>query len=569
MTRIDLPPEKQIGHLTLLRAPRSITSKEYNSLSFAERLSMVRGAVGSQKYRLLVEAQDAEALVRRLPAQEIYLLIKELGLTEVPELLAAADVDQFTAFLDLDCWQGDVFNARTAAEWLAVLFDGGEETVLKTVHDLNFGLLVLLLKKQINVLSTPSDMDDEDSRSEAAQHNGGYELEYRDSETGKLFATFLGFLQQQDPAMFTRLLEAVRWEQETLLEEENYQERRIRLESLGFPDSFESLAIYAWLDPAQFNPGDFRRGATADQPTSEPPAFVLTTVHPGGILAEVLAAGIDAETAWELTWLLNRVMVADRLDIGDVARVQEAAGNACRYLNLALEHLCGADVEQACRLFAGTYLQALFRLGFSLTIRLQRRARQISQSLIGPWLDGPFCSFVNALSFKKPRYFEGIEEVTRAGERPFATLQELHRAGEWLDRLEGQRLLFEAKFPFALPAQETLDLTGCYPEIAEDLALSDFFLTALGNQLLGRDFVPLADSAVGITVSAEQNLLRQPGYCRAAGTYGPMARTTCARHRSLCPFLSRHMGGGVLRCPGRRNRPSLHQRLDCCRRSRL
>ena len=63
-------------------------------------------------------------------------------------------------------------------------------------------------------------------------------------------------------------------------------------------------------------------------------------------------------------------------------------------------------------------------------------------------------------------------------------------AAGWLERLEGQRRLFEERFPFELPLPGDLDLAGCAPDNAADLTLSDFFLTALANRLLGRAFVP-------------------------------------------------------------------------------
>ncbi len=490
MTKTDLPHGKTGGQLILLHTARAISGREFNALSFENRLALVREASGRRKYELLVEAPDAERLIRRLPAQEVFLLIKELGLPDVPELLAGVNTDQFTAFLDLDCWQGDLFDGRTAAEWLAVLFEAGEEKVLETMEEMEFPLLILLLKKHMDVLVTPGDFDDENDRSLVGQENAGYEIAYRDAETGKLIAAFLQVLQRHDPRMFVRLLESVRWEHEMELEEENYQERRNRLEALGFPDPFESRVIYAWTDPTDFDPAACRRVGIPDLPSGEAPAFILSAVPAGGLLPEVLAGGIDIETAWELTWLLNRVMIADRLNIGDVSQVREATGEIFRYLNLALEHLCGADVEQATRMFTATYPQSLFRLGFSLTFDLQRRARAIRKSNIGPWLDPPFRAFVDALNREKPRFFQGVEGNIQAGERPFATLRDLHLTGEWLDRLEAQERLFATKLPFEMPASGAIDLTGCVPENAGELTLTGIFLTALANRLLGRDFLP-------------------------------------------------------------------------------
>ena len=114
----------------------------------------------------------------------------------------------------------------------------------------------------------------------------------------------------------------------------------------------------------------------------------------------------------------------------------------------------------------------------------------MAASAVAPYLDRPFRSLVEALRRRKPRLFRGIESDEQGGERPFATLREVRLAEEWLARLEVQQRLFAEAFPFSLPAPEALDLEGCIPESGADVALSDLFLTALANRLLGRSFAP-------------------------------------------------------------------------------
>ncbi len=500
MSRIELPAEKRVGHLKLLREPRRITPKEFNALSASERLDIIRRVSGHQKYNLLIEADDAEALVQRMAAQEVYLLIKELGNEDSAELVLMSEAGQFTAFLDLDCWQGDVFDGATALNWLTMLFEGGEEKVVQAFRELDFELLVLLVKKHVNVLAGPEDIADDDVRIEAMRRDGGYAIEYRDGENAKLIGAVLDILLRADHEFYQHLLESVRWEQESLLEEEVYQSRRGRLLDRGFPDPFEALAVYAWLDPAGFVPEQHRKAGILPGESVEPPGFYLTAARPKDLLAEVLAGGIREEVAWELTYLVNKVVTADRVDVGDVLQMQGATEAVYRYLNLALEHLSGGDLLKASGLLDGVYLESLFRLGFSLTLELKLRAEKVRVSPVGPYLDGPFRAMVDALAGKKPRFFEGIAEENRGGDRPFAGLRDLRLADEWLERLEVQVRLFDGRLGFELPAPQALDLSGCFPDSADDLALSDFFLTALGNRILGREFLP---APIGQTELAE------------------------------------------------------------------
>jgi len=490
MARIELPPEKKVKHLTLLREPRHLTSRQFNALAFVERLEMVRSAQGRQRYELLLEAQAAEELVRRLPAQELFLLFKELGPEDVPELLPMVTSEQFTTFLDLDCWSQDLLDGDKALFWLTLLLEAGEEKALQTALEIDFGLLALAVKKFVTVTAAPGDMLDEEVAAER-RLEGVYDVDYRDPESAKIFGAFLDILFRRERDFYLHLMEAVRWESEALLEEEVYGARRNRLLDHGFPDPFEAIAVYAWLDPEGFDPAQQRKLPPAPGEVGvEAPSFALAAARPKDLLAEILAGGLDSETVWELTFLVNKVMSADRVDVGESAQVRAATEEVYRYLNLALEHLSGGDVSAAATLLRQCYLEHLFRFGFSLTLQLQRRAGRATAGRIGSYLDAPMRAFAEALGRRKPRFYEGIEAEERADERPFASLRDLQLAAGWLERLEGQRRLFEERFPFDLPLPGELDLTGCAPDVAADLTLSDFFLTALANRLLGRTFVP-------------------------------------------------------------------------------
>jgi hypothetical protein len=491
MTKIELPGEKRKGRLTLLRRPRALTPKEFNALSFEERLEMVRLAEGRAKYQLILEAADCGDLVQALPAQDLFILIKELGMEDVAELVSLASTEQVTTFIDLDCWDADRIKGEEALKWLVpTLAEGNEEKIGQILRELDFPLLVLILQQFVTVVHGPEALLDEDLQIEQADREKIYQVQYRDSETAKLIGGLLDVLYRRDQDFYCRLLEAVRQELPSDLEEWVYLQRGHRLMDVGFPDPFEALALYASLDPETFDPSDYARSPDSPPVEGVAPSLALTFGRPGNLLAEVLSEGISETSAWDLSFLLNRAMVADRVDVGDRAGIREELDLVYGCLNLALEHLCGADVEKAAGLFDRTYLVSLFRLGFSLLLSLQRRARVLRDSVVGPYLDGPYAGLVAALSSSRPRYFTGLEETMRSGTRPFAGLGDLQRTSEWLAAVEVQHRLFVQSFPFDLPAPETLDLTGCQPEEANQVTLSDFFLTALANRLCGRSFLP-------------------------------------------------------------------------------
>jgi len=491
MAKFTLPDRRKVGHLTLLREPRAIDLADFNRLPQDEQLALLRSCSGRQKYQLLVEAANGAELVAQLPAQEFYLLTRELGLVDIPELITLGTPEQLTTLLDLDAWQQDRFDGKAGLQWLAALLDAGEEKVLATIAAMEHELLVLLLQRWLRVTAGPENFDDDDARAEAVNRNGGYVLEYTDSEGGKLVGALLDILWRHDRDLYLPLVEGVRQESLSELEEDVYRWRNGRLLDLGFPDPLSAVAVFSWLDPERFDPVAWAKDGGTIPAAAEPPGFVISTIRPRHLLAEVLAAGVDDQTLWELTYLLNKIMSAERVDPGEPAALRQALERLYGLLNLALEELAGADAARAAELFGGVYLEALFRYGFSLTLRLQRRAEQLRRSHINPYLDGPFRELIDALRRPRPEYPWCLDGDERSGSRLFATAAELRTATLWLDRLEIPRALFENHFPDILPAPEVFDLDGCVPAEAAELEISDLFLTALANRLLGRGFAPL------------------------------------------------------------------------------
>lgn len=490
MTRIELPGEKRVGHLTLLREPRSISPKEFNTLSFAERLEIVQRTTGADKYRLLVEADDGAALARTLPAQEVFSLIKEVGMEDAGDLLAITSTEQLTAFIDLDCWRGDSFDEKAGLNWLTMLMECGEEKVLTTLDEMDYGLLVLWLKKHVDVTG-PDEYEEEDHLKERLANDRIYDIEIKDSETDKLLTSLFELLKKENRDFYLRLMEGLCWELDTELEEGVYRFRNSRLSDLGFPEPNEAFGVYSWIDPKSYDPSETRRFPVETGETGvAAPDFVLSTVIPENLLGQLLDRGLDNDRLWELTFLVNKIMIADRVDPGDREAMTVSATTLYRYVNIALEHLSGGDVDEAASAYQEAYLEHLFRLGFSLTLRLQWRAKKVKASSIAPYLDPLFQDFVQALAQRKPQFFEGVEEPAAGQARPFVTLEDVHCAEHWMEHLEAQQHFFEEALPFSMAAPELVDLEGCIPDAAEGLKLSDFFLTALANKLLGREFAP-------------------------------------------------------------------------------
>lgn len=489
-----------------------VTSEAFSRLSPSEQIDVLRCQDSRQKTKLLLDSENGAELMAKLSNQEVYLLAVERGPEHLPELLSLATPKQWDGFIDLDCWHDDNFDSEKTHRWLISLLQGEEENVFTVLRQMNFEQLTLIFKSELNILSGPEADENSDARIDAVKRDGGYEISYRNENSAKLFGKILDILQSYEAEFFVYLLEAVRAESMSLIEESVYQQRTDRLHDMGISEPFAARKIYAWLDPEEYRkerPFKLSPGVCS----GSAPGFILTLVRPKGLLAEVLADGVDEGLAWEMASVINKVIMADRVEMGNVEQVSVVISKVDAYLNLALEWLVGQDVIAARECMNHCYCEELFRVAHSLTLKLQRRAALVSQTSVAHYLDHNAKACIVALNQFPPLFFEGVADATRGGTRLFSSLNDVLSVEKWLDRIETQRQLFEEAMPFALPMPTDLDLSRCQPDQADDVTLVEFFLTSLANKLLGRDFQPLP--------IAEEELAGLHGMVSQSGALNP------------------------------------------------
>jgi hypothetical protein len=129
--------------------------------------------------------------------------------------------------------------------------------------------------------------------------------------------------------------------------------------------------------------------------------------------------------------LLNRVLVADRVDAADVDGVRETTARARDTVSLGLDHLGGGEVTRAAELLTRVGLADLFRVGYSLTAVLARRARALDRAgVVDPNLD--------ALVGARPLFPRALDAEPVAGERPFRTVADVQAVAAYLGALDAR-----------------------------------------------------------------------------------------------------------------------------------
>src|SRR5262249_33126821 len=194
----------------------------------------------------LIASKDAAALVRAMPPEQLYATVAEVGLADTTELIQLASPAQFQALVDLGAWKRDSLDLHGLLEWIRAARGEDAEDLLKKVHGLDIELLESMLRAftVVHDLEENPDPVVEGVTLDSADGHYRVELKVEGPEQAALRALLLD-LMAEDPLALSRLLEALRWEVPSEMEEAALRFRWARLSDLGFPDPAAAAGLYA------------------------------------------------------------------------------------------------------------------------------------------------------------------------------------------------------------------------------------------------------------------------------------------------------------------------------------
>jgi hypothetical protein len=392
----------------------------------------LQAARGKQKLDLILSAPDPEQLVQALPPQELYFALVDIGPDDAAELVAMSSPEQFRHFVDMAAWHAPEEGPRTpeVIRWLRLAREGSDdlEKFRKQLWALDIELLAQVLRRELRV----HDLTEEDQPSPENPGMAYYTsdrrflLEFVGSGEYGTLRQLIDDLYAQDPFGAGQLIESIRWELPTDLEESARRWREGRLRDAGVPELEEAISFYA-------RPAQQKRDEPFDAPGTRalaPPA------RP--VLDEALAqlAGEELERAEEsIVYAANSALVANRVPLDDPDEVGDQLAQVRATLSLGLELLSGGDPARAARILADAPIRDVFQAAMGEVYRLQSRARPIAISARLPQaqsatvLDEPLESVVQALLRQRPAFHEPGQRRPRA----FGSRADVARAEALLD----------------------------------------------------------------------------------------------------------------------------------------
>ncbi len=476
---------------------------EFLNLPFQEKLEFLYGLPARQKRDLILSAPEAERLVQSFSPETLFYTLKEIGSADAGDLLSLAMPEQVKSLFDLDCWNRDRPNVHRMREWIEAMADGGRRKLADALMGLDMEMMSILLRGYIKVHRIEDAASSPDATANRfAQYDENYLIEFiRHDAISQHISDFIEEAFERDYNYFGGLMEEIYWGVEAELEEEAYQFRRARLNDRGFPDFFDAQSVFAYLKPEQFLKirAEYEPPSRADLPddTEVIAPEMAPAIADGDVslFNTALTAGFASQgkrqLRSEMAMVSNQVLVARAVDFGDLEAVRVAVEMTHHYLNLALEHLAGGDLQSAIEHLRDTPLKLLFRLGVSLTIDL-RTSTELTLRKLGlssvkvreiSYLDSPYREALAGFMARQPRFYSGLDGSGAVEMRDFSSMRDLHLSYAILDQIDSAAELFRALFAIDISSPNFRAQMAARDVRLSQLVLTGFARLALDNRL--------------------------------------------------------------------------------------
>ncbi|HLO24498.1 MAG TPA: DUF6178 family protein [Geobacteraceae bacterium] len=413
--------------LTLIRGGKSTTAG-FLTLPFPDKVTRIREEPAKKRMELILADPEGERLTRALKPQELFWTLMEIGMTDALELLEYASPEQWEFFLDMELWEQSAVSQAKALEWLGHLMEAGEEKLVGQLPYLDIELLLAILTREITVGGGVGDLTSDEERIADWDHtfDNLYFITFRNPKNARVIGTLLDMIHRRNNPLYRTLMEGVKNEVESEMEEEAFQLRNGRLADLGFPSREEAVFIYARIDPASFAPAKEKKHLSRSEEGG-----LTVPLKDDSLLARALQKLGSEELGQELAYLVNNALVAEETPVSDSATMQSILQRVAGYLTIALEFLGGDDVERACGILEREPLKRLFQLGHSIVQQARKKAGMVAG------VDYATGKALNGLKAERPRFYRGLDSDRVDGYREFSGMADVRRVEEFLEKLTG------------------------------------------------------------------------------------------------------------------------------------
>lgn len=501
------------------------------------KLDAILACDPEKRAQAIIETDDPATILQDLNTQEAYLVIKDAWEGDGQLLLPYVPPAKLPAFIDLDCWTAEGLNLDDLLEWFWALADISLEHLALVVAELDLEVTVMFFEHyiEIAIASTVDDTAPDLLADGFESLDDVFYLRFKnDVPENELVKRLLREIYGANLNLYRTIMYSADGEIKTSLEEEAYQQRRLRLAELGFVPTEEALAVYRrQKTQTLLSQGlDERLLPHLVDEYHLPSLYRPTATSLLAASLPELAPQERERLSFELVYLVNKLIMADYRPLNSSAELARAVAKAAGLISIGLAEAARLKQIPESAVLAQSNAEQLFSLGHNLILNEQQRLKELGLEL--NLIPASVRETAQDLLCKRPRF---------AG-RDFEGPADLEALRAMLARLEAfKRLLADScwnELDFAatnLGGREGLEL--------ENLSLTKLALNALKAGEGFRPLTPAEFRRFAELVLADGRL--KAGFVAelaeliaASGVAGPVAADLAAR---LSARLESEIGG--------------------------
>ncbi len=472
-------------------------------MSVAEQVRSVQMVRGQEQLDLLILSRQTEQVVRLLPEEDIYYMIKEIGEEDAIPVLALLSTKQLQYVFDMEWWRGDKFVPQNALDWLRWVAKANDRLLLDWILTEDFDLKVMVLQSLIKVFK-PDEMTDQYDGVEDLEHftlDGVFDIFVKVPDAAPLLKNLFKLLYADHQKVFFALMEAVIWYPITPTVEVAYRWWRSRVEEKGIVGYEEAIGVYSLLDSDSLKLDAAPQEAFIEQGSAYAmaPVYPLADTDPATFFGQCLAMLKNHKRVnalcWELMYVANKVMVADRQDFTHIDIRHEIMRKVLGYINIGLELGAGGDIAKGEALLNQTWMQSLFQVGYAGVMRLKWEGEKLVKEhglLLEQVLTPGYLDHLAAAVSRFPEigvtFTEEPEEAeTNIQWRNLESLQDIQTLENFLNLANFYVRFARQSLGLSLEQISQYLEEARFPENKEDLDIKMLTLTALARFALFKE----------------------------------------------------------------------------------
>jgi len=395
--------------------------------SQANRLGLLRELYSLPDNKIMdkiLEHENPQRLIQELPVQDFFWLVKKIGDDDCLLLLEMATEEQWQYLLDLEIWRKDSVDKTQTAAWIKRLQLADCKRLVRWLFSEGQDVAFLHFSRHMDMVTVSSKDEAYDLPEGFVTLDGFRHFRVLDSEQKETLEEILREMANQDFMKFDFFLKSLAQIIPAEMEEEMYRLRTSRIAEHGFLPFEEAISVYAPLDAAKLDPGkpsEFQEALLDHEIRAIVPASPLHHVDTRNILMECASTITDPllmdRFRLEFAGLCNQILSAEGMPVHEIESLRKVSLRASRYLNLALERLCGRDLSSAEEVLRRHALSTVFRVGFGMALKLKWEAERWLKASwfykqgLGPGFWGEhWAGMIEGLFFKRPQFYVGSEE---------------------------------------------------------------------------------------------------------------------------------------------------------------